>query len=459
MRKLLIGLALFSLFTLQAQQHPEDSTEVVRMSKTEYAKLMGFIHKLEMDGTSGATTQCPDENRKKRLQLGGYGEAVMSRMFYSNNYKRYSNACLYKDAPSYGQFDLPHVVFFVSYDFGKGWKFSSEIEFEHGGTESAIEIEEEETGEYESEVERGGEVALEQFWIEKSFSNAFNLRMGHIIVPIGLTNSYHLPTQFFSVYRPEGESAIMPCTWHETGISAWGNIQNWRYELQFLAGLDADRFGSKNWIKDGSGSPYEFKLATCYAGAFRIDNYSFAGLRIGVSGYLGNSATNSLKPDGYSDINGTVAIGAFDFHYEGHNWIVRGNFDYGKLTDSRAITAANLASRKDSPSSKTPVASDAMCSAIEGGYNLFSQFDKLNNRGHKLYLFGRYDYYDTMFKTAPGIVDNDCWERHCVSGGINYFPIKNIVIKAEYASRLFHSKYNNENTLSLGVAYSGNFNF
>lgn len=90
-------------------------------------------------------------------------------MFYSNNFKRYTDAKRYKDARSYGQVDLPHVVFFVGYDFGHGWSLGSEIEFEHGGTESAIEIEEEETGEYESEIERGGEVALEQFWLQKSF--------------------------------------------------------------------------------------------------------------------------------------------------------------------------------------------------------------------------------------------------------------------------------------------------
>ena len=103
-----------------------------------------------------------------RLTIGGYGEAVASRMFYSNNYKRYTSADLYKDDKGFGQFDLPHVVIYLGYDFGKGWSMGTEIEFEHGGTESAIEIEEEETGEYESEVERGGEVALEQFWLQKS---------------------------------------------------------------------------------------------------------------------------------------------------------------------------------------------------------------------------------------------------------------------------------------------------
>ncbi len=46
----------------------------------------------------------------------------------------------------------------------------TEIEFEHGGTESAFETEFEEGGEYESEIERGGEVAPRtKFWLQKSF--------------------------------------------------------------------------------------------------------------------------------------------------------------------------------------------------------------------------------------------------------------------------------------------------
>ena len=153
------------------------------------------------------------EENKSKLTFGGDGEAVMTRNFYSSEWQRYTNAEKYKDADSHGRFDLPHVVFFISYDFGRGWSMSTEIEFEHGGVGSAIEMEAEETGEYETEVERGGEVNLEQFWIQKSFSNAFNIRMGHIIVPVGLTNQYHLPTEFFTVYRPEGENTIFPCTW------------------------------------------------------------------------------------------------------------------------------------------------------------------------------------------------------------------------------------------------------
>ena len=115
-----------------------------------------------------ATQTFREEKKQSRLTIGGYGEAVYSRNFYSDNYLRYISPKDYQNE-SHGRFDLPHVVLMLGYDFGKGWTMGMEIEFEHGGTESAIEIEEHEGGEYESEIERGGEVALEQFWIQKSF--------------------------------------------------------------------------------------------------------------------------------------------------------------------------------------------------------------------------------------------------------------------------------------------------
>ncbi|MDR3267988.1 MAG: hypothetical protein LBT83_02835, partial [Tannerella sp.] len=136
-----------------------------------------------------------------RFQLGAYGEAVMQRMSYSDNVARYAYPERYAGA-THGRTDLPHVVLFLSYDLGRGWKISSEIEWEHGGSGSTYEIEYTEAGEYETEIEKGGEVALEQFWIEKSWAKYANLRMGHIIVPVGLTNQYHMPTEFFSVLRP-----------------------------------------------------------------------------------------------------------------------------------------------------------------------------------------------------------------------------------------------------------------
>lgn len=401
------------------------------------------------------------EKSRQRLTIGGYGEAVYSHNFYSDKYVRYTakDPSIYKNE-SHGHFDLPHVVFMVGYDFGRGWSMGTEIEFEHGGTGSAVEIEEEEAGEYESEIERGGEVVLEQFWIQKSFGKAFNIKLGHIIVPVGATNSKHLPTEFFGVYRPEGENTILPCTWHETGISLWGRAGQWRYEVLLVPGLDSDRFDRMHWVQGGAGSPYEFKIGNSKAGAFRVDNYSVKGLRLSVSGYIGNSFNNTLSVGKdnakYKDVKGTVAIGAFDFHYNDHNWVVRGNFDYGHLSDADAITAYNKSKMSNnSPSPKQNVAEAAIAAGVEVGYDLFSQVSKLKEKGQKLYLFGRYDYYDSMHKTSTPIYD--FCGRSRLAAGVNYFPIKDVVVKGEYAVGLLKHPYNNEPSISLGVAYAGLF--
>ena len=203
--------------------------------------------------------------------MGGYGEAVYSRNFYSDRYQRYTDPQSAANDKSHGRFDLPHVVIYLGFDFGKGWSMGSEIEFEHGGTESAVEIEAEESGEYEKEIERGGEVFLEQFWIQKVFMPQLVLRAGMQVVPVGATNAHHEPDQFFGVYRPEGENTIMPCTWHEVAISLMGKAGNWSYQAMFLPGLDSERFGNQSWIHDGSASPFEFKIANNYAFAARVD--------------------------------------------------------------------------------------------------------------------------------------------------------------------------------------------
>ena len=398
--------------------------------------------------------------RKKRLTVGGYGEAVYSRNFYSDNYLRYDSPQNYK-GDKHGRFDLPHVVLMLGYDFGKGWSTGMEIEFEHGGTESAVEIEEHEGGEYESEVERGGEVALEQFWIQKSFCPQFNIRLGHMVVPVGATNAHHLPTEFFGVYRPEGENTIMPCTWHETGLSIWGRAGDWRYEAMLLPGLDSDRFDSKGWIKGGAGSPYEFKIANAMAGAVRIDNYSVKGLRLSVSGYAGNSFSNTLRKATnaiYKDVKGTVLIGSFDFHYDNHNWVARGNFDYGHLSDAALITRYNTSFSNDAPSPKMPVATAAVSTGLEVGYDLLPLFNKGEKKESKLYLFGRYEYYDSMYKTEAAVTDYEEYGRQRIAFGVNYYPLRELVLKGEYSLGLLKSRFNNEPAVSLGVAYAGFFN-
>ena len=403
--------------------------------------------------------QAAAQLRDSRLTVGGYGEVAMTRNFYSDNVYRYSHPGDYKDDPSHGRFDIPHAVIYLGYDFGKGWTMQTEIEFEHTGTGSAVEKEYTEAGEWETEIEKGGEVELEQFWIQKSFAKQFNVRMGHIIVPVGGLNNAHEPLNFFTVYRPEGEYTILPSTWHDTGISLWGRAGDWRYEALMVAGLDAFMFDRDNFVKNGAGSPYEFKVANNYGFAARIDNHSVRNLRMSLSGYFGNSMHNSFPNDmrntRYSSIKGQTLIGAFDFAYTGRYLTMRGNADYGHVSDAATISTVkrNLTSN-NAPYKKTPVGQEAMAAGIEAGYDILHLFKASDE---KVYAFGRYEYYDSYIPAA----DQQGYSytgRHRIAAGVNWFPVPQIAVKAEYSHRFLKSQYNNEPSISIGIAYMGFFN-
>ena len=437
-----------------------------------------------IDAKTGATEQVSKKdkltNALSRLHIGGYGEAVMTRNFYSQSFNRYKKPELYANDKSHGRFDLPHICLNIGYDFGKGWTMGSEIEYEHGGTGSAVEIEAEEAGEYEAEVEKGGEVNIEQFWINKEFMDGkLNVKAGEIIVPVGYSNAYHEPNQFFTVYRPEGEATIMPNTWHQVGLSVWGRLKDWRYEAQLLSGLNSESFTAESFVHYGATSPYEFKVANNYAGAVRIDNYSIKGLRIGLSGYYGYSFRNTLRTPGskYEDVKGALGIIALDFSLNRWNWIVRGNIDYAYFSDADIISAYNQANwthhkyQDGNPHHYSNIGSNAVAYAIEAGYNIFSQIAKLKEKNEKLYVFGRFEHYNTM---ASGSYESmyKYTKKYRWALGVNYSPIKQITIKGEYSYRffekpdnnglapdspLYRQPYNNEPSLSLGVTYTGWF--
>ena len=489
---------------------PIESPTTIDSTSMQTAKKQARKHLVTVQA------EVPEPSPKKgRLTIGGYGEAAMKRCFYSNNYLRYTSPENYVN-DQYGEFDIPHVVIYLGYDFGKGWSMGSEIEFEHGGTEVAVEIEEEEGGEYETEVERGGEVALEQFWIQKSFNPYANLRMGMIIVPLGGTNAHHEPNQFFGVYRPEGDNTILPCTWHDIGVQFHGRYRWLGYTAQFLPGLESTLFSKQNWIQGGSASAYEFKLANCYAGLARLDFYPLADrsprktssrrsplkpvkstyqkmepsfndslmvfngedasvdrrspsadrgdLRLSLSGYAGTSFRNNLSPttnSKYAGVKGLVSLVAFDWNYTGHGVIFRGSATYGHLGDAALISAYNKSMSKTSISKRENVASDAYSVGAEIGYNIFHPIPKLHDSRQSLYLFARYDTYDAQARIEG--TKNYWTGRHKVSCGLNYMPLPEVVIKGEFGYGILHqnpysaTRYNNEPYVALSINYCGFF--
>lgn len=410
------------------------------------------------------TVLCAGTVNAQKLTLGGYGEVALSRNFYSDNVYRYSNASLHT-GESHGRFDIPHAVFYVGYDFGKGWTMQSEIEFEHLGTGTEVEKEFEEAGEWEAETERGGEVELEQFWIQKSFAPQLNVRMGHIVVPVGGLNNAHEPLNIFTVYRPEGEATVLPSTWHDTGVSIWGRLGTWKYEFLVVSGLDAMMFGRDGFINGGANTPFKFQVANTLGFAGRIDKSFFDNrLKMGVSGYAGNTLRNTFPYEDFTNASlaaakGTLLVGTYDFSYKGFGWIVRGNADFGYLRDAAVISKykSSKGAASGAPYDSTPVGDRAVAFGCEAGYDLFSRLFSVRDKEQQLYLFGRCEWYNP-YVAESGQGSAEFTEKLRIAAGINWFPIPEIAVKAEYSHRFLAPQYNNEPSISIGVAYAGFFN-
>ena len=106
-----------------------------------------------------------------------------------------------------------------------------------------------------------------------------------------------------------------------------------------------------------------------------------------------------------------------------------------------------------SPSPRNAVGSDAIVGSIEVGYDILSLFKKES----KCYAFAHYEYYDSMFKVADGVLDYKWCGKHRIAAGINWYPIKDIVVKAEYSKRFYVAPFNNEPSITFGIAFSGWF--
>lgn len=390
-------------------------------------------------------------NRSANFIIGGYGEILYQYMDYGPN--RYLDGGA--EADSRSAVSLPRMVVGFDYRFNKGISLSAELEIENGGTGATYEYEYDESGEWEVEIEKGGEVVLEQFYLSKYFSDAFSIKVGHMVVPVGATNRKHIPTQFFGTIRPEGESGIIPLTWHETGISFVGKVKNWSYEAQLVNGLDANGMTSEFWIKNAVQTQYETIKMTSPAVVVMIGNRDVKNLSLNASFYRGGSAANSSKPEKMEHINGTVTIGTFDFEYNQRDLVWRGGVVYGGLTDSQEIGSINVNSlSRTSPYTRTPPGSNALTYSTELGYDIFSCFDLESS----LYLFGRYEYYNSMEKTEGDVFQDVRYQRAVTTVGVNYLPLNNVAVKLDYAMRrIGGGEYNDENTLGLAIAYYGIF--
>lgn len=399
-----------------------------------------------------------------KYRVGGYGEMVASYLDYG--YNRFTGEG--SGSMNRATISIPRFVLAFDYKFTPKWILGAEIEFEYGGTGIAKEIEySDEGGEYETEIEKGGEVALEQFHITRLFHRSFNVKVGHIIVPVGLTNAHHEPINFFGCYRPEGETTLLPSTWHENGIAFFGEFGRgatlFDYEAQVVAGLNPNGFRKQDWISQGKQGAFEINNFSCPALVGRLNYHGVRGMRVGVSAYYcANTGKNSDRPDKIYDqseegnlIKAPVTILTADAQYKSKNIIARGNVVWGNLGESVKLYNYNKTLSNKSGYSRSAAAKRAVSYAAEAGYNIGSFFGE---KAPRIFPFARYEYYNPQEKTEKGMAADERFQTDMWTVGANYYPLPNLVIKADYSHRsIGKGKYTSENEFSVGLAYVGWF--
>lgn len=431
----------------------------------------------ETDARTGATNKSeqpeqPEQEKKddgesySKFRIGGYGELVASFLNYGKN-RFYGGT---SDDDTRRTIAMPRVVLAGDYRFNADWNLGMEIEFEAGGVGIEQELEKTENLEYETEMEKGGEVALEQLHITRLIGRSFNVRVGHQIVTLGLTNSHHEPINFFGTSRPEGETVIIPSTWHETGISFFGDFgaygATFDYEAMVVAGLNPDGFGRDNWVGSGKQGLFEVDNFSSPAYAGRINWKGVRGLRVGASIYYVNDVTkNADKTYKYSSCGeSSLTIWSFDAQYKNPFVTVRANYIRGNLENAGKISAVTMSNQSSyHHGAERPVAKTAMAYGVEAGANLKNIF-YAGGRGPVIYPFVRYEYYNPQELADKGkTVDVRCQVAKWTAG-LNWFALPNLVVKADCTTRHIgtnkpfkSTNYHNENEFSIGIAYVGWF--
>ena len=219
-----------------------------------------------------------------------------------------------------------------------------------------------------------------------------------MLMPMGLINEKHEPTLFTTVQRPNTEKTLIPSTWHESGVMAYGEItEGLSYRLGGFTALDLSIGEDKkdNWLRDSRiGSFGDTQRDDLGLGIVaRVDYTGVNGLLVGVSGY----ADTHIK---MYDIHADYKLDAMRF--------------YGVYTQT---------TRSDAPIGEPEKA--------KGGY-LNASYDMLSftSWSEKMPLFVQYESVAAQDAIAGG---TSVAPKKRTTVGINYFPHEQVVLKADYA--------------------------
>lgn len=316
--------------------------------------------------------------------------------------------------------DLHRFVLFFGHKFNDWISLSSELEVEHAFVEG----------------DEGGEVAMEQAYLNFHFSDAVNLRTGLQLIPMGFLNEIHEPPTFFGVERNEIETRIIPSTWRELAVSLTGQpVPGLEYHVGVSNGLAVgDEFDADKPLKkfrqggsEASANDLAFYGALNYRG--------LPGLTLGGSVFTGNMGQNGAKNPALEGIDARATL--WDLHAQANirNFHLRALYARGTISDAGALS--NVVS-----SGSVPEAFYGWY--VEPAYTVWQSGDK------KLIPFARYERFNTQDEMPTGIAADPDSDEQVTTLGMNFYPTANVVFKADYQD---FDKVSTNDRWNLGVGY------
>ena len=323
------------------------------------------------------------------VSLGGYGEAL-----YQN----------FEDDTKTDEWDFLRMILYAGYKYNDKLVLNTELEVEHAADDQE------------------GEVAVEFAYLDYLWRPEVNLRGGLLLVPVGLMSEYHEPTTFLSARRPDVESRIIPSTWRENGVGVFGDVAGFSYKAYLMNGFDGEAFTAAG-LRGGrqKGSKAE---ADDLAGVARLDYTAVAGLVVGASPYYGDSGQD-------------LPFSLQTLIYEAHlDWAWKG-LEVRALATAAEMDGADelntylLASSEDplDITALDPVGEEMQGWYVQVGYDLFTI---LRPGEASLTPFVRYEELDTQKKVPSGFTASGKNDTEILTAGLNFKPIPEIVLKAEY---------------------------
>jgi len=331
-------------------------------------------------------------NTEGGVSIGGYGEALLEVFDDERDDGSPSGAT--------DRFDLLRGVLYFGYKFDDRFVFNSEIEFEHASTS------------------KSGSASVEFAYVDYLYRPGFNLRAGLVLLPMGWINELHEPTVFLGAGRPLTERLIIPTTWRENGVGAYGDLGSFSYRSYVVNGLDAAGFSAKG-LRGGRQKGSKAK-AEDFAWVGRFDFEGVPGLIAGVSAYLGDSGQDLVDDSGAAIGVGTTII---DLHadYQIHGLELRGLYARAELDEVAALNQA-LGYEGNASVGET----------MEGMY-LQAGYDVLAGRGQSsLTPYLRWERVNTQEQVPESWSSDPANDQRILTLGLAYQPIEELIIKVDY---------------------------